>query len=176
MGGPEKCGGEQCGLVKGAFGVWPGNTLEHCQKFLLSSPPPVACGGYFLGHLPISPLPQQKQTQDLPPTPFNPSEKKKNKTQKPHSVLSLHASCPPSLFSLVLSFLKALYPKAKEYSFISLGSGTWVGCRVSSHCRGEVPPLSHPALTRAGSHIRGRPGEHARFTQRLQNGCKWTCV
>ena len=42
-------------------------------------PPPVAHGGYFLGHLPI-PLPLNKnKNQDLPPTPFNPSEKKRTK-------------------------------------------------------------------------------------------------
>lgn len=104
----------------------------------------------------------KNKIKTFPPLPLIQVEKKK--TQKTHSVLSLHTSCPPSLFSLALSFLKVLYSKAKEYSSNSLGSGTWVGCRVSSHCRGAVPPLSHPALTRAGSHIRGRPGEHARFT------------
>ena len=56
--------------------------------------------------------------------------------------MRLHTSCPPSLFSLALSFLKAFYPKAKAYSSTSLGSRTWVGCRVSSRCSGEVPPLS----------------------------------
>ena len=72
----------------GEGGIWGGawKQLGAPSEIPSKFPPPVARGGYFLGHLPI-PLPLNKnKNQDLPPTPFNPSEKKRTKHKKTDTV------------------------------------------------------------------------------------------
>ena len=86
-----------------------GSSLEHLQTFLLRSPPPMADGRYFLGHLPKPSFPDKNEIK-MPLCPFIQVHK-----EPPSHVLSF-TGCPPSPWNCFVFCKSSLKQKTSSPS------------------------------------------------------------